>query len=100
MPSAGKEIRIFHHKARFITYDVIGRQPRTVDALAGMNRNIAVGIVLACASYSYLPASKDKPVMLCFHVTDDGDIEELYNYLKSKGVKMLDEGVWEFSAGG
>jgi catechol 2,3-dioxygenase-like lactoylglutathione lyase family enzyme len=60
--------------------------------------NIAVGIVLD--GHGYLPASDDKPVMLCLHVLDDGDIEELFSYLKGRGVKMLDEGVREFSTGG
>ena len=46
--------------------------------------NIAVGIVLD--GHGYLPASDDKPVMLCLHVPDDGDIEELFSYLKGRGV--------------
>ncbi|MBA7692222.1 hypothetical protein ES703_100785 [subsurface metagenome] len=59
--------------------------------------NIAVGIVLD--GHGYLPASDDKPVMLCLHVPDDGDIQALFDHLKDRGVKMLDEGPRKFSTG-
>jgi predicted enzyme related to lactoylglutathione lyase len=59
--------------------------------------NIAVGIVLD--GHGYLPASEDKPVMLCLHVPDDGDIQALFDHLKDRGVKMLDEGPRKFSTG-
>ncbi|MCK5669879.1 VOC family protein, partial [Candidatus Bathyarchaeota archaeon] len=46
--------------------------------------------------HGYLPASDTKPVMPAIHLAPDEDIEEFFNYLKGKGVKMLDEKVRTF----
>ncbi len=46
--------------------------------------------------HGHLPASDTKPVMPAIHLAPDEDIEEFFNYLKGKGVKMLDENVRSF----
>ncbi|NQT09354.1 VOC family protein [Candidatus Bathyarchaeota archaeon] len=98
------KIFIYHkslEKARGFYRDILGlEETHESDHVKQywMSPNVAVGVVLD--GHGYLPATEDKPVMLCFHVPDDGDIYELFGYLKGKGVKMLDEGVREFSAGG
>jgi catechol 2,3-dioxygenase-like lactoylglutathione lyase family enzyme len=59
----------------------------TSDALIG----------LVADGHGYLPASDDKPVMPAIHVDPKEDFEEIFEYLKGKGVKMLDEKVRSFS---
>ena len=53
-------------------------------------------IGLVADGHGYLPASDTKPVMPAIHLAPDEDIEKFFNYLKGKGVKMLDEGVRTF----
>ena len=50
-------------------------------------------IGLVADGHGYLPASEHKPVMPAIHIAPDEDMEEFFNYLKEKGVKMLDEGI-------
>ena len=55
-------------------------------------------IGLVADGHGYLPASEHKPVMPAIHIAPDEDMEEFFNYLKEKGVKMLDEGIRSFSS--
>jgi len=50
-------------------------------------------IGLVADGHGYLPASEHKPVMPAIHIAPDEDMDEFFNYLKEKGVKMLDEGI-------
>ena len=55
-------------------------------------------IGLVADGHGYLPASESKPVMPAIHIAPGEDMEEFFNYLKGKGVKMLDEGIRSFSS--
>ena len=55
-------------------------------------------IGLVADGHGYLPASEDKPVMPAIHLAPEEDIEEFFTYLKTNGVKMLDEEVRSFSS--
>ncbi len=55
-------------------------------------------IGLVADGHGYLPVSEHKPVMPAIHIAPDEDMEEFFNYLKEKGVKMLDEGIRSFSS--
>lgn len=59
----------------------------TPDALIG----------LVADGHGYIPASEEKPVMPAIHVDPKEDFEGFFEYLKGKGVKMLDENVRSFS---
>jgi len=54
-------------------------------------------IGLVADGHGYIPASDEKPVMPAFHVDPKEDFEGFFEYLKGKGVKMLDENVRSFS---
>ncbi len=54
-------------------------------------------IGLVADGHGYIPASDDKPVMPAFHVVPSEDFEAFFEYLKTQGVKMLDENVRSFS---
>ena len=49
-------------------------------------------IGLVADGHGYLPASEDKPVMLAIHLAPGEDMEEFFEYLKGKGVKMARRG--------
>jgi catechol 2,3-dioxygenase-like lactoylglutathione lyase family enzyme len=55
-------------------------------------------IGLVADGHGYLPASEHKPVMPAIHIAPDEDMEEFFDYLKGKGVKMLDEKIRSFSS--
>ena len=55
-------------------------------------------IGLVASGKGYFKASDTKPVMPAFHLAPGHDIEEFFDYLKSKGIKMLDEEVRTFSS--
>jgi len=55
-------------------------------------------IGLVADGHGYLPASEDKPVMPAIHLAPGEDMEGFFEYLRKRGVKMLDEEVRSFSS--
>jgi len=55
-------------------------------------------IGLVADGHGYLPASENKPVMPAIHIAPDEDMQEFFDYLKEKGVKMLDEEIRSVSS--